>query len=183
MLRDETDFVNNAIGIDPSGCGCTDCIVGNSIPESDVSGISELLEAHFTEGREIVNRTYSSVLVAYKSANGEYTYDSLSLYDPSGEVRVIEPEESSYDGEGIVICESDAGGYEPMLRADDDPDNVKVISVEDDDAMASAIEKYFRYNANLVNRCYETIIAHESYSEYGFIKISHRQNTEVSIIR
>lgn len=183
MLKEITDFINNAIGIDPSGCGCTDCIVGNSIPESDVSGIRELLEAHFTEGREIVNRTYSRVLVAYKSANGTYTYDSLSLSDPSAEVRVIEPEESSYDGEGIVICESDADGYEPMLRADDDPDNVKVISVRDDEAMAGAIEKHFRYNANFVNRCYETIVAHESYGDYGFITISHRSGTEVSVIR
>jgi hypothetical protein len=183
MLREETDFISNAIGIDPSGCGCTDCIVGNSIPESDASGISELLQEHFTEGRAIVNRTYSRVLVAYKSANGEYTYESLSLPDPSAEVRVIEPEESSYDGEGIVICESDADGYEPMLRADDDPDNVKVISIHDDDAMASAIEKHFRYNKSVVNRIYETIIAHESYGDYGFITINHRQNTEVSIIR
>lgn len=181
MFREETDFINNAIGIDPSGCGCTDCIVGNSIPEGD-SRIPELIQEHFTEGRAIVNRTYSSVLVAYKSSNGEYTYDSLSLPDPSAEVRVIEPEESSYDGEGVVICESDADGYEPMLRADDDPDNVKVISVHDDEAMAIAVEKHFRYNKRIVNRTYETIIAHESYGDYGFITISRRPGTEVSVI-
>lgn len=182
MFREETDFTNNGIGIDPANCGCTDCIVGNSIPENDYR-ISELIQEHFTEGRRIVNRTYSSVLVAYKSANGEYTFESLSLSDPSAEVRVIEPEESSYDGEGIVICESDSDGYEPMIRADDDPDNVKVISVHDDEAMANAIEKHFRYNKSLVNRTYASIIAHESYGEYGFVTINHRQGTEVSIIR
>lgn len=182
MFREETDFDGNAIGIDPSTCGCTDCLIGNSIPEGD-SRIPELIREHFTEGRAIVNRTYSSVLVAYKSAHGEYTYESLSLSDPSAEIRVIEPEESAYDGEGIVICEYEAEDYEPMLRAGDDPDNVKVISIQDDDAMARAIEKHFRFNKPLVNRCYETIVAHESYGEYGFVSITPRQGMEVSIIR
>lgn len=181
MFREETDFIGNAIGIDPSNCGCTDCIVGNSIPESD-SRIPELIQEHFTEGRRIVNRTYSSVLVAYKSANGEYTYDCISLSDPAAEVRVIEPEESSYDGNAIVICESDADGYEPMLRADEDPDDTKVISRYDDDAMAKAIEKHFRYNKRVINRTYQTIVFHESYGEYGYVAIDARRG-KVSIIR
>jgi hypothetical protein len=181
MLR-ETDFDDNAIGIDPADCGCVDCQVGNSIPESDISSIRELLQEHFTEGRKIVNRTYASILVAYKSTDGVYTYASLSLPDPSAEIRVIEPEASSYDGESIVICES-SGDYEPNLGADDDPDNVKIISRDNRGGITMAIEKHFRFNRRIANRTPETFIFHESYGEYGYVALDIRRGTQVSIIR
>jgi hypothetical protein len=181
MFREETDFINNAIGVDPANCGCVDCIVGNSLPEGDPR-IPELIQEHFTEGRKIVNRTYSSILIAYKSGNGEYTYDALSLPDPAAEVRVIEPEESSYDGEGVVICESDDDGYEPMLRADEDPDDTTVISRYDEDAMEKAAEKHFQFGKRIINRTHSAIVFHESYGNYGYVTIDARRG-KVSIIR
>lgn len=182
MLREETEFDGNAIGLDPSDCGCTDCIVGNSIPESDISSIRELLQEHFTEGRKIVNRTYASVLVAYKSADGEYTYASLDLPDRFAEIRVIEPEISDYDGESIVICEN-SGDYEPNLRADEDPDNVKVISSDNRGGITMAAEKHFRFSRRIANRTGKTLVFHKSYGEYGYVALDVRRGTKVSIIR
>lgn len=182
MLREDTDFDGNGIGIDPADCGCVDCQVGNSIPESDISSIRELIQEHFTEGRKIVNRTGFSILVAYKSADGIYTYASLDLPDRSAEIRVIEPEASSYDGESIVICES-SGDYDPNLRADDDPDNVKVISSDNRGGITMAAEKHFRFNRRIANRTGKTFIFHKSYGEYGFIALDIRRGTKVSIIR
>lgn len=53
-MKQQTCFNENAIGIDPSGCGCTDCILGDSIP------LSEWMDDLYKEvvlGRPVVNRT------------------------------------------------------------------------------------------------------------------------------
>lgn len=75
MLREDTEFIGNAIGIDPIGCGCTDCIVGNSMPEDDYN-IDELIKAHLDGGRKIVNRT-SGTIIMYKTGSGDYKMDSV----------------------------------------------------------------------------------------------------------
>lgn len=54
-IRDYTEFKHNAVGIDPAGCGCTDCIVGNSIPLDDFN-LDELAKQAMA-GRALNNRT------------------------------------------------------------------------------------------------------------------------------
>lgn len=56
MIKDFTDFTNNAVGIDPPGCGCTDCIIGNSIP-LDYSWDMDELAKQAIRGRPVINRT------------------------------------------------------------------------------------------------------------------------------
>lgn len=57
-----TDFDADALGIDPVGCGCTDCLVGYSVP-FDSPRMNALADA-YVAGRRIVNRTnYMLVLV------------------------------------------------------------------------------------------------------------------------
>jgi len=40
----KSEFEENGVGIDPAGCGCTDCLVGNSYPE-DAIDAAVILEA------------------------------------------------------------------------------------------------------------------------------------------
>lgn len=57
-----TDWRDNAIGIDPEGCSCTDCLIGASVP-IDSPRMQKLAEAAHA-GRPIRNRTdYALVLV------------------------------------------------------------------------------------------------------------------------
>lgn len=76
MLNEHTEFKGNAIGIDPAGCGCMECLTGSSIPE-DSPYMQELLQAHFNEGREILNRSNGSLAI-YRSRSGEYRFESIS---------------------------------------------------------------------------------------------------------
>ena len=58
----ETDWPDNALGVDPEGCGCTDCLIGASVP-FDSPRMRQLAEAALA-GRPIRNRTdYALVLV------------------------------------------------------------------------------------------------------------------------
>ena len=54
-FRLDTDFDGDALGLDPGGCGCTDCLVGNSIP-IDSPRMKDLAQAA-ANGRKIVNRS------------------------------------------------------------------------------------------------------------------------------
>lgn len=58
-LLDRTDFVDNKIAVDPSDCGCTDCIVGNSIPLNNIdsSKLAALAMEYTSRKREVINRT------------------------------------------------------------------------------------------------------------------------------
>lgn len=54
--RPDTGFMENAIGVDPPGCGCTDCIIGDSIPIDDTYRMVDVAKDYF-QGREIINRS------------------------------------------------------------------------------------------------------------------------------
>lgn len=56
----ETVFKENGFGIDPDGCGCTDCITGNAFNEThDSYRIKEAIR----QGRTLFNRTGHEVIL------------------------------------------------------------------------------------------------------------------------
>ncbi|WP_280412611.1 hypothetical protein [Nocardia asiatica] len=59
-IKQFTVFRNNAIAIDPSGCGCTDCLCGDSIPYVFVD--DEELVTQIMRGREVINRTDTELM-------------------------------------------------------------------------------------------------------------------------
>lgn len=73
-LRIETDFKENGFGIDPEGCGCTDCLVGNSFNEEFHDyRIKEAIR----QGRTLYNRTGHEVILP----NG-YRLDRDGIWRP-----------------------------------------------------------------------------------------------------
>jgi len=57
----DTEFQDNAIAIDPTGCGCTDCIIGDSIPLDSPS--SDALLDIVLRNRPFINRTSVTVAI------------------------------------------------------------------------------------------------------------------------
>ncbi|WP_029926407.1 hypothetical protein [Nocardia otitidiscaviarum] len=55
----QTEFLENGFGIDPEGCGCTDCQTGNAFHPSDTLR----LEAAIRQGRTLYNRTSGEVIL------------------------------------------------------------------------------------------------------------------------
>ena len=56
-IKDKTDFVDNAIALDPAGCRCTDCIIGDAFPEDDVD-VDELVREATLVGRRVIDRRH-----------------------------------------------------------------------------------------------------------------------------
>lgn len=75
-----TEFIDNAIGIDPVGCGCTDCAIGISIPW-DYPQLDDLAVA-FIHGRAIVNRTEGPIDVIIRE-------DGTATFKAHGERSIV----------------------------------------------------------------------------------------------
>lgn len=58
-LRVITEFIGNGFGIDPEGCGCTDCLTGQTIYGAD----DDMLARALAQGRPLYNRTSRAVLL------------------------------------------------------------------------------------------------------------------------
>lgn len=56
-LKDTTEFVDNAIALDPAGCACTDCIIGDAYPEDRVD-VDDLVREAALAGRYIIDRRH-----------------------------------------------------------------------------------------------------------------------------
>lgn len=163
MLPDETQFIGNAIGIDPSGCGCDGCTDGSSIPEDDTAHIAELIEEHFTQSREIINRTGSAIVV-YQSRRDEYEFSYLP---ESGhfEVEVINQHDGYFD---------DLNQPFTVVRDSYTPPEVDItaVDVHNDEELKMLIEKHFREGVEIINRTSETLVVYRTgYGESGYLSV------------
>ena len=71
-LKEETVFRGDSIAVDSDGCGCTDCLTGDSINSGAVNG-GELAMQHFDPEveRGIINRTGGTLYVVARPSRGE----------------------------------------------------------------------------------------------------------------
>lgn len=67
-IKTKTDFRGNAFGIDPPGCGCTDCIISDAFHPGDYR-----IERAIQQGRTLINRTGYEVILpnGFRLADGE----------------------------------------------------------------------------------------------------------------
>jgi hypothetical protein len=175
MLKEITGFINDAIGIDPDDCGCTDCGIGDSIPLGETHRIEELLKAHFEEGREIVNRT-GSTIVAYRTRQGDYEWEWVSVTGSGTSFDVIAPEESYFaysEGEGTVVSD------------DDTPEDERegAVDVEDDTLMNELAEKHFRHGEVVINRTSQALLMYATrYGEFGYVPLDTAKDDPVTSV-
>jgi hypothetical protein len=68
-LKRETEFLENGFGIDPEGCGCTDCLIGEAFHPSDTWKLGTAIK----QGRTLYNRTGHEVILpnGYRLDDGE----------------------------------------------------------------------------------------------------------------
>jgi hypothetical protein len=162
MLREETDFIGDAIGIDPTDCGCTDCIVGNSIPLGEIHLIEELVRAHFEEDRKVIFRC-GGAIVMYRSRYGEYKWEPL-YSEALLQHDVISPEQHEFDymvGEGTLVIE------------DTFPVPEGSVDVGDRQGMEALVEKHFIEGEIIINRTKETLVVYRTaYREFRHVSIN-----------
>lgn len=173
MLREDTEFIGNAIGIDPSGCGCTDCIVGNSMPSDDYK-IDELIKAHLDGGRKIVNRT-SGTIIMYKTGNGEYKMDVIG----STEVHFIPQDHSAKEP-----TEYDIVFHSSSCACDDCSYYRSSLSLSDAISTSYALRRHFEDGETILNWTGYTLIAYKTWEgSYAFAELDLSfDNETVSII-
>lgn len=68
-IRSTTEFKENGFGIDPDGCGCTDCITGQAFHVSEVLRIKVAIN----QGRRLYNRSSQEVILpnGYRLNDGQ----------------------------------------------------------------------------------------------------------------
>lgn len=77
----ETEFIGNAVGIDPADCGCTDCITGSSIPfnTGNASSLAELAAQVIHGQREFIVRLGGTLNVVRNGDEYGFTDEMRSV--------------------------------------------------------------------------------------------------------
>ena len=78
-----TGFKENGVGIDPAGCGCTDCIIGDSIPFNETNAKKLALLAFQVQNhdRKFYSRLGDDCMVMPVEDGWEYGFACIQLRD------------------------------------------------------------------------------------------------------
>lgn len=156
-IPETTEFTGNAIGIDPDNCGCTDCLVSNSVPANDTDMVQKIVNAHLNAGRKIINRT-SAPMVIYRDRNGEGKWIWIYGYDftviPEDHNRVDE----YYNSNPINIIHAEycaCGGCEAGMST----------PAEQGAAFTEAYDTHINNHIPMYNESGSVLIVGKSYSD------------------
>jgi hypothetical protein len=149
--------------IDPPGCGCTECIIGEYIP-LDSPYIQEVFDAILTGTISPRNNQNNGTLIIYRMSNGRI-YDTIdSRIVRRSDFIIITPNEdySDEDSEDVIDVSTLEGKYE-----------------DNDEKLTELITSLVNGDATASNPTYDTYIAYRSpYGETGIIELPGVQNEE-----
>jgi hypothetical protein len=156
--------------IDPPGCGCLECIIGQYIP-LDSPYIDEVFEAVLNGDITPRNNQNDGTLIIYRTSGGYVgsTIDSTML--GRSDIVIIPPTDSWVDEEDSVI------DVTALEREYDDTE-------EQEDEKAKLISSIVLDGATYSNPTDNTYIAYRSrYNEYGVIDLPGvRSEDDVAIL-
>lgn len=176
-LPETTCFYNDALAFDPAGCGCTDCIVGDSIPLDETKKIATAIEEHFIDYREIINRTGQS-LVLYRNQDDEFDFDYLYHGDKSSTVVVLEPMEKRYDPERGTFFFHSEGCPCSVCET-----GISSTPVDNEEKALSFADRHFIKGAVLENHTDKTIVLTRQYTEVGLQSVAtYLDHPEVTVL-
>lgn len=93
--------VSRVTAIDPPGCGCTECMVGEYIP-LDSYYLNDVLEAALTGQIEISNHLHDSALIIYRDTSGAASYTTDSAFVERSDYIIIPPNGEDVDEPDVV---------------------------------------------------------------------------------
>ena len=149
--------------IDPPGCGCTECIIGEYIP-LDSPYIQEVFEAILAGTITPRNNQNNGTLIIYRMSNGRI-YDTIdSRMVRRSDFVIVSPNEDYFDEAGEDII--DVSTLEDKHEDDEEKLDELITSIVDGSATAS-------------NPTYDTYIVYRSpYGETGIIDLPGVQKEE-----
>lgn len=154
--------------IDPPGCGCTECIIGEYIP-LDSPYIDKVLEAVLDGLITPRNNQNDGTLIIYRVHGRVHTTTDSQMLRSSDMVVVLPTEDYAID--------------------EDDEDQVDVSKIEsdyyddDDEEKKEASIMKVMNGATAVNSTYETYIAYRSrYGETGIINLPVSSEDDFAIL-
>lgn len=174
MLRHTTDFIDNAIAIDPTDCGCTDCIVGNSIPLHDTYNLELLAMMHFATGRKIINRS-SRTLLIYINKEDEACVEALDCSGPV--IDTLQPSQSLLSAD-----RADYAFYDSEDDAEDSKAHKAVVLDRYAMDVEEAVNDYYFDNANLVNCSDSALVLYRNFMSRFTVKKVDTNHPEKIII-
>lgn len=145
--------------IDPPGCGCTECIIGEYVP-FDHPDIDEVLEAILDKSIELPrNNLNSGTLIIYRNSSGAIQTEINSTMLSRSDIEIIQPNnEDTEDSENIDVS---------MIEG---------LPAELQNRIISAL---FYHEVQPANPTYNTYVVYRSpYGETGIIELYAKQGSE-----